>query len=201
MANSGNLFFIALLWTGWCVCHSLLICRTVTAFMRQKLGRGYAWYRFFFNIFSAITLLPVIYYHFTLPRLEIFAWHGPWRLLQGALLSYALFMFMQGKKNYDMPYFLGIRQVRAYLDNGKSGKMPFQVKGRAFVRHPWYSAGIALAWGGGDISDVTLVSKLIISLYFIVGAFLEERKMMAVIGEPYREFCRNTPMLIPFGRG
>jgi protein-S-isoprenylcysteine O-methyltransferase Ste14 len=45
------------------------------------------------------------------------------------------------------------------------------------------------------------VAKLIISLYFIIGAFLEERKMLAEIGEPYREFRRNTPMLFPLVRG
>ena len=193
--------FTALLWTGWCACHSLLICRTVTAFMQRKLGRRYAWYRLFFNLFSGITLLPVIYYHFTLPRQEIFAWHGFWRLPQGALLLYALVMFFQGKKIYDMPYFLGIRQIRAYLHKEKEEKLPFQPEQRLIVRHPWYSAGIALAWGGGDISDITLVAKLIISLYFIIGAFLEERKMLAEIGEPYREFCRNTPMLFPLVRG
>ena len=201
MQNAGSLIAIALLWTGWCVCHSLLISRSVTALMRHKLGRRYAWYRLAYNLFSAASLVPVVFYHYTLSQRELFSWQGSWMLLQGALLLYALVMFFQGLRVYDMPYFLGIRQIKAYQKKEEEENLPFRTDCRTIVRHPWYSAGIALAWAAGDISDVTLVAKLIISVYFVVGAILEEKKLLAEIGEPYREFCRDIPMLIPFVRG
>ena len=79
--------------------------------------------------------------------------------------------------------------------------MPFKTRGiLEYVRHPWYTGGILLVWGFGDITDVSLVLKVILSSYFIIGTILEERKLVAEIGEPYREYCQRVPMLIPWKR-
>ena len=70
-----------------------------------------------------------------------------------------------------------------------------------YVRHPWYSGGIALLWGLPTLTNVTLITRLILTAYLVIGALLEERKMRALLGEPYLEYCRVTPMFLPWRLG
>ena len=57
---------------------------------------------------------------------------------------------------------------------------------------------ILLVWSLGPITDVGLAVRLVITVYFLIGTLLEERKLKAEIGEPYRRYCREVPMLIPW---
>jgi protein-S-isoprenylcysteine O-methyltransferase Ste14 len=45
---------------------------------------------------------------------------------------------------------------------------------------------------------VSLVSKLVLSVYIIIGTLLEEQKLIREIGEPYRAYRKKVPMLIPW---
>ncbi|MGB6970657.1 MAG: hypothetical protein WBD61_00710, partial [Desulfobulbales bacterium] len=67
-----------------------------------------------------------------------------------------------------------------------------------YVRHPWYSGAILLVWVFGIVTDVSLVSKLVLSVYIIIGTLLEEQKLIREIGEPYRAYRKKVPMLIPW---
>jgi protein-S-isoprenylcysteine O-methyltransferase Ste14 len=112
-------------------------------------------------------------------------------------------MFVGGLRAYDLQSFLGLRQWRCYRE-GKSDPPPFlNTTGiLGHLRHPWYSGGIALLWGLPSMTDVTLVSRSILTIYLVIGAFLEERKMHVLLGARYRAYCRQTPMFFPwrFGR-
>ena len=64
------------------------------------------------------------------------------------------------------------------------------------VRHPWYVATILLIWARNlDIS--TILVNAILTLYLIVGAHLEERKLLLEFGDRYRSYQRSVSMLIP----
>jgi protein-S-isoprenylcysteine O-methyltransferase Ste14 len=70
-----------------------------------------------------------------------------------------------------------------------------------FVRHPSYTAGILLNTGlgvvlGGWVSALLLAaSSIAVYLYRMA---IEERTLLAIIGEPYREFMRTRKRLIPW---
>jgi protein-S-isoprenylcysteine O-methyltransferase Ste14 len=71
----------------------------------------------------------------------------------------------------------------------------------ALLRHPSYSAGILLNIGTG-LALGSWASTLVLALAaFAVYRYriaVEERALLAVIGEPYREFIRTRKRLIPF---
>jgi protein-S-isoprenylcysteine O-methyltransferase Ste14 len=69
-----------------------------------------------------------------------------------------------------------------------------------YVRHPWYSGAILLILAFGVITDVSLVSKIVLISYIIIGTLLEENKLISEIGEPYRAYRKKVPMLIPWKR-
>jgi len=71
----------------------------------------------------------------------------------------------------------------------------------ALVRHPSYSAGIlmntgmGLALGSWGSTAVLALAAFGVYSYRIA---VEERTLLAVVGEPYREFMRTRRRLIPF---
>ncbi len=190
---------LALLWIAWCALHSLLITGSLNRWIRKKGGLLHGSYRIIYILFSCISLIPVLWYQYSLPQQLIFSWHGIWRIPQATLLLYALILFYGGKFAYDTDYFLGLSQWRDYRLNQETAHLPFACQGiLRYVRHPWYSGGIALIWGFGPLTDVTLTVRIILTLYFIIGTLLEERKLVRELGEPYRNYCRQVPMLIPW---
>ena len=71
----------------------------------------------------------------------------------------------------------------------------------ALLRHPSYSAGIlmnigtGLALGSWASTIVLALAALAVYSYRIA---VEERALLSVVGEPYREFIRTRKRLIPF---
>ena len=103
---------------------------------------------------------------------------------------------------FDMRYLLGTKQVDEMREGKKVDAMDFYTTGiLEYVRHPWYSGSILLVWAFGSISEVSLVSKIILTAYLIIGTFLEEKKLIHEIGEPYLAYRRRVSMLIPWKKG
>jgi protein-S-isoprenylcysteine O-methyltransferase Ste14 len=71
----------------------------------------------------------------------------------------------------------------------------------ALLRHPSYSAGILMNIGTG-LALGSWASTIVLALAaFAVYSYriaVEERALLAVVGEPYREFIRTRKRLIPF---
>ena len=188
---------LSLLWIGWCVLHSLLITAKVNDLVRRRGGavRGSA--RLVYNAVATVTLAPLVWYQFSLPAATIFAWSGPWRAAQVLLLAYALVMAVSGKRSYEMGHFLGTAQWRAYREDREPSELPFRTNGALrWVRHPWYSGGILLIWARPlDMSAV--VTNVIISAYFVVGAVLEERRLVSQFGQEYIDYKQSVSMFLP----
>ncbi|MDW7772392.1 MAG: hypothetical protein SCH71_05820 [Desulfobulbaceae bacterium] len=150
-------------------------------------------------LISIISLLPVLWYQFSLPQRTILDADLFIRIGQGILLVYGIAMFYLGARVYDMSFVLGFSQWRAAKEAGKLPPLPFRTDGvLAYVRHPWYSGGIALIWGFGSITDIYLLTRLILSAYFIIGTVHEEKRLVSELGDRYRAYRRRVPMLIPW---
>jgi protein-S-isoprenylcysteine O-methyltransferase Ste14 len=77
--------------------------------------------------------------------------------------------------------------------------MPFVVRGPyRWVRHPLYFFSMLLIWSCPDLSLDRLLYNILWSTWIIVGSVLEERDLVADFGEPYRDYQRKVPMLIPW---
>lgn len=190
--------FVALLWMLWCGLHSALVTITVTDYMKQKLGYQYRFYRLFYNIVSLVTFIPLLYYSISRRGPLIFRWEGSLVIVKYLLLVMSIYLFVAGARHYSLLQFLGIHQIKT----GQTGPAlseynVFDATGiLGAVRHPWYTGGIMIIWVS-DIYLSSLLNNIVISVYFVIGAFLEERKLLLEFGEQYREYQRNVSMFIP----
>jgi len=65
------------------------------------------------------------------------------------------------------------------------------------VRHPMYFAVIIYLWCQTfRLSDVLV--NAVLTVYVIIGTILEERKLVLEFGDPYVQYQKEVPMLIPF---
>jgi len=194
---------LASLWIFWCSLHSGLIAPSVRGFMEQKLGRLDRYYRLTYNVFALATLLPVYFYFRSIESIVGFTWQGGWHLLQAILLVVALILLAGGAKSYDLPTLMGIRQIKdGTSSTALSTNDELDTAGAlGVVRHPWYLAGILLLWSYRlEYTLAAIITSGILSGYLIIGALLEERKLLVQFGRKYRRYQQQVSMLFPFKR-
>ena len=66
-----------------------------------------------------------------------------------------------------------------------------------WMRHPIYTAGLLFIWLMPVMTANLLALNIGLTIYFIIGALFEERKLVREFGEEYLQYRKVTPMLIP----
>ncbi|SHO49391.1 methyltransferase family protein [Desulfopila aestuarii] len=187
-------------WLGWCSLHSLLISPAVSSKLQKLLGVYRFHFRLLYNCISALTLVPVMLATAAMRGDVVFSWEGGWIMVRVVLLGCALYLFRGGSKQYDFGFFLGIRQIREQRQPSTlAADEQFSRQGvLGMTRHPWYLGSLLVLWSALPVyHQSSVVVATVLSLYFIVGTFLEERKLVAEHGERYRNYQHEVSMLIP----
>ena len=200
LAKRMRYMVLALLWIAWCVLHSAMISLRVTGYLKRRLARGFRFYRLAFNVVALATVTPIVLYERSIDTEWAFWWQGPVVVLQALLLTGAFLCFFAGAMHYDFSQFLGIRQIRDGVSTGslaESGEL--NTTGiLGVIRHPWYAGAIMLVWARG-LTGATLITNIMLTVYLIVGTYLEERKLIVQYGDKYRSYQQKVPMFIPYG--
>jgi len=198
LSNYTDQIVLALLVAAWCALHSALISVTVTEYLRQRLGEHFRFYRLFFNFFAFLSLAVVILYQHSVRTGTLFDWEGHLRVIQVVLIGLGLLLFVLGARKYDARRFLGLAQIR----DGVSTKAMTQTGELdtsgilSVIRHPWYLALLLIIWARPlDLSVIVL--NAVFSIYLIVGAYLEEKKLVREFGEVYLNYQERVSMLLP----
>lgn len=192
---------LCILWIMWCTIHSLLITPSVLNFIKKHATGLTRFYRLFYNAFSLITLIPLVVATRFAEGQMIINWEGylvPVRIL---FLAAAVTLFIGGAKKYDLSYFLGIKQLKTgeqhllltdteeFSETGVLG----------ITRHPWYFGSLLFLWSILPYYILpAFLAVCILSTYLVVGALLEERKIISQYGESYRRYQRRVSMLFPW---
>jgi methanethiol S-methyltransferase len=69
-----------------------------------------------------------------------------------------------------------------------------------YVRHPLYLANLLLIWSGPDLTADRLLFNVMWSAWILIGIRLEERDLIAVHGQAYRDYRASVPVLLPWPR-
>lgn len=184
------------------ILHSLLAGQRLKQFFRSRLGERayYGVYRVGYNLFAAVSLLPVIWATYFLPAPIIWTTEGIIRpallCVQGVGLAGLLVSLLQ----IDLGRFLGWSQLRAYLSRQPLPLPPEALQQGgvyALVRHPLYLFSLMVIWPMPVMTDAILMFNIGATLYFVLGSLLEEKRLIAAFGPVYADYQRRVPWLIP----
>lgn len=192
---------LIILWSLWCIIHSGMISLTVLYCIKTRFGSYFRFYRLFYNLFALFTVIPLIYYSYSLKGDVIFIWQGYIMILKYILLIITLILFLAGYLKYDMSTFIGIKQIKygkkysALSSNGEIDSSGIL----GIIRHPWYLAALIFIWiNYREMYVSRLIVNIILTIYLIAGTVLEERKLIIELGDSYRKYMSKVPMLFPY---
>jgi len=178
------------------ILHSLLASKCAKALAQRWLGaaaeRGY---RLGYNLFAGVSLLPVLALPILLLDSPLYRIPSPWSYLALLVQGLALLALLVGLWQTGVWSFLGLEQLQRPAEGGDSRLV---IRGLyRWVRHPLYTAGLVFLWFTPLMTVNLLALYLGLSLYLVIGAYFEERKLLSEFGEDYAEYQQRTPMLIP----
>jgi protein-S-isoprenylcysteine O-methyltransferase Ste14 len=182
----------------WGLLHSLFASLKAKELVRQVFGLGvYRFYRLAYNIFAGVSFLPVLAVLFLVPDHTLYLVPLPWALflVTGELL--AVVALVVGFRQTDSWEFLGLRQPG---EGGRHSKLTTSGLYR-YVRHPLYTAGLAFIWLMPLMTVNILTVNIALTVYVVIGAVFEERKLRGEFGQDYADYVAVTPMFIPFLKG
>ncbi len=94
--------------------------------------------------------------------------------------------------------FFGLRQVHAYLNHRQAPNPGFVTPLiYQFVRHPIYLGLLMGLWATPHMTQGHLLFSATMTAYILGAVRLEERDLKASLGDRYREYQREVPMLAP----
>jgi protein-S-isoprenylcysteine O-methyltransferase Ste14 len=183
-------------WIGYSVIHSLLASLAVKRWVADRWPQLMPLYRILFNLQALVLLVPPLWLTYSLRGPLLWQWTGVAWWLANGLAILALGGAFWSLRTYDGSEFLGLRQWREG-ERSVEDQESFHLSDlHRYVRHPWYCLGLVLVWTR-DMDPAFLLTAILITLYFFIGARLEEVKLLIYHGEPYRHYRKLVPMLFP----
>ena len=192
---------LGLLWIAWCAMHSLLVSTVFLDLLERRAQWLLRYHRLLYNGVSLITILPLILFTRQVAPEVLFSWSGPAIVLRGLLLAGAAALFIGGAKRYELDIFLGLRQLHSGDPQQLlSERVEFTTEGVfGMTRHPWYLGSLFFLWSVFPAySTGVLLAVVILSIYLVVGTWLEEKKILARHGTAYRRYSTQVSMLFPW---
>ena len=182
----------------WGLLHSVLASYQFKHLIKLWFGAQayYKLYRFSYNLFSLASIFPIMLMLVIFPDKPLYSIPSPWLYVMTVLQGLAAFILIAGVMQTGVMEFAGLAQLTSSYEDSMPAKLV--VDGvYSYVRHPLYSAGLVFIWLSPDMTVNRLVLWIIFSLYIIIGAYFEEKKLLRDFGEEYAVYKASTPMLIP----
>jgi methanethiol S-methyltransferase len=196
-----NVILLCILWICWCSLHSVLIDSFIVGLIKKYAPGLTRYYRLLYNGLSLVTLVPLIILTKLAEGQVVFSWEGYVIYARILLITVAFLLFKGGAKQYDLVYFLGLKQLKTGEEHLLlSDTDDFTEKGVfGITRHPWYLGSILLIWSILPRYPLPVfLAVCILSIYLVVGTMLEERKIVAQYGDRYRCYRKRVSMLFPW---
>ncbi len=184
------LFQLALIWLGYFIVHSGLASERVKRYVARRWTSIARYYRLYYNLFASVLLVPPLWLLHALNGPWLWKWQGAAAGWADGLAAAAIAGFIWSLRYYSGANFLGLRPSSDTREHLRISPL------HRYVRHPWYFFALIIIWTR-DMTAAWLVSACLISLYFVLGSRLEERKLIAAYGEAYRRYQGAVPALFP----
>ncbi len=177
--------------------HSLLATLGAKARTRQLFGHtADRWYRLAYNIFAGISFIPILWLMAVLPDQRLYSIPFPWVIITSLGQLAGVIIIVLGIWQADAWSFLGMRQILENQQPAQTSELIITGLYR-WMRHPLYTGGLLFIWLTPLMTANTLTLVIVLSIYLVVGAKFEERRLLHEFGEAYAAYQQEVPMLLP----
>ena len=173
------------------ILHSFLATDHAKNKAEKLLGNGYRYYRIIYTLISIPLFAPAFIVWITYSNSTPVVYTIPQNFFPVVIFVRlaALGMFAYAVLQIDFLEFIGTkRQKKNVLITGGA---------YGIVRHPLYTAGILLLITKMEMSLLDITAVLLIAVYLIIGAFIEDRRLLSIYGDEYRKYRERVSMFIP----
>lgn len=197
-----DIIIITLLFSLFAISHTILASSKTKQILVEKLGEKIAFYRIFYNI-SSIIILLFIYTVSPKPKEIIYDLQFPFDILIFIVQLFSILGLIWGISKINLKEFLGVSQIKRYMKNSYNieeldEKMEFIIEGPfKFSRHPIYLFSILFLALRPTMDLFYLIFFLNTVLYFYIGSYYEERKLVKLFGHRYVEYQNKVSRLFP----
>ena len=211
--NGGSIGRILKVFMVLAAIHSLLASKPAKDLARQIAGARCrnGLYRFAYNAKSVLFLAWATWWFLRLPDRQIYQVRAPWSWLFRAGQIASLGVLLSAVRTIGVLIFAGISQLRSFLAGLDPGPEP-EAQGPPlgadgeivtdrvfrFTRHPSNLGvlGLFLFFPRMTVNRLTLAA--LVALYVVLGSLHEERRLRAAYGEPFEQYRREVPFLVPW---
>jgi protein-S-isoprenylcysteine O-methyltransferase Ste14 len=189
-----NHIILVALWLLFGVLHSVMAAEWFKRIMQRQLCGGYKYYNFAYSVFAMFTLIGILVFQFNMPGRLLYVAPGWVKLLLWLpVLAGFIIMLVVIKK-----YFFSLSGVSVFYKHQPPVVLEQGGLNR-YVRHPLYFGTLLFVWALFFVFPFlsNLLTCVVITLYTILGAMLEEKKLVKQFGEQYISYKKQVPMLIP----
>lgn len=189
--------YLILFWTVFYLHHSLFASLNIKRKIKALVKKAYLWNRLLYTGIASILFFGIFIYSGTIePNLllhptEVLTYLGY------MLAAFGTIILVKSFKNFSGKRFAGLTPH----DDLEIKEELIQTGIHGYIRHPIY-AGLILIFTGYFLFSPTLASLIhvgMLMLYLPIGIYLEEKKLLAIFGQAYKNYQSNVPALIPRG--
>lgn len=187
------------------ISHTLFASDKIKKRIIEKAGTKIAFYRLFFNLISVLIFIT-IYEISPKPKSIIYDLKYPFDIIIFISQIFAGIGLLWSSYYVDWKEFIGVSQIIRYLKGTYNieemdERSTLIIKGPfKFIRHPVYFFSILFLGLRPTMNLFYLSMYLSLIIYFIIGSYYEERKLVNKFGDIYLEYQKNVPV-IPFIKG
>lgn len=186
---------LILFWILYFTIHSLFASTMVKKKFSKLFPRYNRFYRAIYVFFSTAGLAVIFLFQSSLPFSLLYEMNTLSTGIGLCLASFGLQIILESFSFYDTAEFLGLRQAKGILtEQGfiKDGILKY-------LRHPLYSGSMLFLIGYLIFAPnmVNLVSVALMIIYFIIGSYFEEKKLIKSFGKAYSQYRSEVPAFIP----
>lgn len=182
--------------------HSLLASVKVKVVVRKVLGNKIAFYRIGYNIFSFITLY-LLWDLAPHPSLQIYTLKPPFDYLVLIPQIISILGIIWCFRYVNFREFIGLNQIDRFLknqypENDLDENYTLRIEGPyKFSRHPIYFFSILFLLFRAEMNLFYLTMFISFTAYFFLATFYEEKKMVRLFGDDYKNYQKNVPRIFP----
>jgi protein-S-isoprenylcysteine O-methyltransferase Ste14 len=183
--------------------HSVIASEKVKVYFKKMFGKLIAFYRLGYNVFALVGLY-FIWEFAPHPSLQIYKLPAPYDYLVLIPQLMSIVGMIWCFKYISFKEFIGLNQIDRYFRNEYSDieldeNYTLRIEGPyKYSRHPIYFFSIIFLLFRAEMNLFYLTMFISFTAYFYIGSYYEEKKMVRLFGDDYRDYQKKVPRIFPY---